>query len=424
MVRRFGQILLLCTALFSLLWTPGCKSNGEEKEEGASGGFRAELECGNPPQLAVFSRETGKRTEAGAVEIPEGKTCDQMEDASDLEKRRLPRTGEWLFFHENSSAIAYRGVFVAGKREGEFRFFNEQGQLTRTIEFHEGQKQGQEIGYFPGGSEWKERGQNAGGKKNGAWEIRAAANSNCLSHGNFRDDEKDGLWEECEQHPQTRAWFIAFRGSYRQGLRDGRAQFLNPEGQVLSEGEFRADTSEACLREPPGGQRANCGKRTGQWRSYYAPGRVSTEGGYNAETGRRSGRWVEYYQSGQKMAEGPREHTRNGLWTFYAKSGAILGQYFFESNDFSPRRAVVYEDGHKVGEGEVAAGLVKYDQERDELKISGMARNGAWRLYGAGGQIVGEGEYAVGKKQGRWRELRNGSWVYVCYMIGRETACQ
>lgn len=417
------QILFgLLTAMVALM-TNACKSDGGEKEEGSAGGVRVELECGNPPRVEVYSRETRKLMEAGAVEIPAGKTCAQLEDAADIEKRRLPKTGEWLFYHENSNVIAYRGVYADGKREGEFRFFNEQSQLTRTITFRAGQKEGPEVGYFPGSDQWKERGSNSGGKKNGPWEIRAAANSDCVSRGAFQNDQKEGEWEECEQNSQNRSYYVAFRGAYRDGLRHGRAQFLGPDGSVASEGQFRADTSAECLQSPPEGQRSNCGKREGQWKFYFPGGRLATEGGYDAATGRRSGRWVEYYQSGEKMAEGPRNHTRSGLWTFYDKSGAILGQYFFESNDFSPRRAVVYEGGRKVGEGEVAAGLVKYDSAGDRLAISGMARNGAWKLYGPNGQMIGEGEYAVGRKQGRWRELRNGAWVYVCYNIGREAAC-
>lgn len=401
-----------------------CKSAQGGAEGENAGPVKVELDCdASPPRLILTSRETGKKTEEGAVELPADKTCEQAEDLADRDLRKLPRVGEWLFYHENSTQIFYRGEFVAGKREGEFRFFDAEGRLNRTIQYANGEKTGLETGYFPGTQEWKERGQNAAGKRTGVWEFRAARDSDCISRGAFESNEKTGPWEECELSDQTRKYYLAFRGSYRNGLRDGPAQMLGSDGAIVAEGRFAADLSPECTANPPEGKKENCGKRTGQWKFYHAGGRLAMTGSYNPATGRRSGVWTEYYRSGEKMAEGPRDHTRNGRWTFYARNGQLIGQFNFEGNDFTPRAAVLYENGRKIGEGPIAVGLVKYDAEKDEIVLSTMVRTGQWTLYDANGARIGEGELVNSRKQGRWQELRQGRWQTVCYMIGRERPC-
>lgn len=412
-------------ALVALALLAGACKSAQGGEEGDNAGpVKVKLDCdASPPRLILTSRETGKKTEEGAVELPADKTCDQAEDLADRDLRKLPRVGEWLFYHENSTQIFYRGEFVAGKREGEFRFFDTEGRLNRTIQYTNGEKTGLEVGFFPGTQEWKERGQNSSGKRTGVWEFRPARDSDCISRGAFESNEKTGPWEECELSDQTRKYYLAFRGSYRNGLRDGPAQMLGSDGALAAEGRFVADLSPECTANPPEGKKENCGKRTGQWKFYHAGGRLAMTGSYNPATGRRSGVWTEYYRSGEKMAEGPRDHTRNGRWTFYARNGQLLGQFNFEGNDFTPRAAVLYENGRKVGEGPIAVGLVKYDADKDEIVLSTMVRTGQWTLYDANGARIGEGELVNSRKQGRWQELRNGRWQTVCYMIGRERPC-
>ena len=63
-------------------------------------------------------------------------------------------------------------------------------------------------------------------------------------------------------------------------------------------------------------------------------------------------------------------------------------------------------------------GLVKYEQKEDRLHTSAIFKNGPWKLYGPGGQLIGEGTFVQNKKHGSWREMVNGRMQTVQYQLG------
>ena len=366
---------------------------------------------------------TAGRTGAvrGPVTPPQGSSCDDVEDLPDDQLRRLAKTGQWEQYHANGRVLA-AGRYENDGRTGEWKQYDDEGQLLRVSNYADNKKHGPEVAYFPGTTQWKERGDYAEGKRTGIWEMRASVNSDCVSRGPYVLGDKDGEWQECGNDPETRQWYIQFRGNYSGGLRSGPGRTYYPNGQVQSEGEHWADTSDECRDSPPQGNPENCGKRTGFWKIYYPDGKLAMTGSYSRSTGLRTGTWTEYYRSGEKMAEGPREHVRNGTWTFWDKNGQILARFVFEDNEFVPARHEAYENGRKVAEGSVNVGLVKYNQETDALEFN-VVRGGVWTFFDANGQSVAEGELMAGKKHGEWRERVNGRWVQNCYMLGRPTEC-
>ena len=361
-----------------------------------------------------YKKDTGDIVQKGPVSLSSGMSCSDAEGLDEKAMLQLPQEGTWTQYYSSGGKLG-EGEYKNDKREGVWTYFNQEGQMVREVMYRDGLQNGEDTLYFPGTRDWKARGKNQNGKKEGRWEERLAADSDCISSGSYHLDQKEGEWIECFK-AEDKSIYRGFEGTYHKGLKDGHALFLHPTGEKMAEGDYRADL--ACLQNPPGGDASKCEKRIGTWKIYHANGKLYSEGSYSSSTGQRSGTWTEYYESGQKMAMGPRSHARQGLWTFWDKNGNIMFQFRFEGNDFSPRYAVLYENGRKSAEGPLSMGLIKYDQEKDAIHTSAIFKNGPWKLYGPGGQIVGEGDFVQNKKHGTWKEMVNGRMQTVQYQLG------
>lgn len=403
---------ILLSAGFLLISLAACKTGSvEDKQPGKI----VDIFCQNSQAVRVhYKKDTGEIVQKGPVALPSGASCSDAEGFDEKQMLQLQEEGTWVQFYSSGGKLG-EGDYRAGKREGMWTFFNQEGKMIREVTYRDGLQNGQDTFYFAGTRDWRSRGQNQNGKKTGTWEERLSADSDCISTGQYSEDEKTGEWKECMKSKDGEI-YLGFEGSYRKGLKDGPATFYHSTGEPMASGEYRADLS--CLQNPPEGDKSKCEKRIGTWKIYHDNGKLFAEGSYNPTTGRRSGTWTEYYETGQKMAMGPREHTRQGMWTFWNKSGQIEYQFRFAGNDFAPKYAVLYENGRKSAEGPLSMGLVKYDQEKDKIHTSAIFKNGPWKLYGPGGQVVGEGTFVQNKKHGTWREMVDGRMQTVEYQLG------
>jgi antitoxin component YwqK of YwqJK toxin-antitoxin module len=414
------SLILACSMCLS--GCAGAQSNGGgDKKTGVS----FTLSCsGGGPILRKLDNESGLALEEGPVQLPAGTDCGSAADMPETQIRKFARHGAWTFYRKGTATPIRKGNYRQGEREGLWEGFDDKGRLDRTISYQNGVKQGPETFFFAGTREWRERGENVADKREGFWETRHTRDGSCITKGVYQADQKNGAWAECSQDPKTRQWYHSFAGGYLDGLRHGPARVFDEKGKLIAEGNYRADTGDDCRKNPPGGRAENCGKRDGAWKIYFPDGKLAMTGSYDPTSGNRSGVWTEYYRSGEKMAEGPRQHTRLGHWTFYDKRGALLFEAKFDGNDFNPRYAVLYENGRKASEGELSIGLVKYDVDKDTVKMSTMVQNGQWILYDpASGRKIGAGEMIAGKKNGKWQEFSGGKTQTVCYMLGRPRTC-
>jgi len=407
-------------------------------------GTKFQIQCnGQQPIRYHYSPETGKRTESGPVQLAKDMSCRQAEGLDEKEMLKLQRQGEWTGFYTESQKPMWTGMFEKNKREGVAVYVNEDGKKTKIVTYKAGSKEGVEEGYFAtGGIRYK--GQNTDNMKTGLWEERGSESTDCVSKGNYSKDEKTGQWQECSQDEKSKNWYISFKGNYSQGLKDGPAEFFHSNGQQMATGSYRADLT--CKENPPPEGVDMCGRRMGHWVVYYDTGKVAADGEYNGATGLRKGNWTEFYISGEKMATGPRNHTRDGIWTFYLKDGKIMGQYGFKGSDNMFNYCILYDAGVKKEEGDCMGGLIKYEAENDALRIGGrIMQNGVWKGYWPNGTksyegnfttgikmgkwkyfsetggLASEGEYRMNKKVGAWKETQNGTLVTLEYDdFGRE----
>lgn len=431
---RTSHVRWLTLSLTMLAVLAGCVSGGTDK---VKPGTKVQLRCVDGKAIRFhYDPESGELTEKGPVLIDKSTTCSKAEDLDEKAMLKLQRDGDWVGLYKGTTAILWKGKYVKNKREGVLEYYDQKGTPGKRITYKEGKKEGPEEGVFKSGAT-RYKGQNADDKKTGMWEERFAEDSDCVARGAYTADEKTGPWDECKQDEESKKWYRNFHGSYAHGLKDGPAEEYHPSGSPSGKGNYRADL--ACKEKPPSEGVEACGKKTGRW-VYLAPnGNTTAEGEYDPATGKRKGNWTEYYASGEKMGMGPRNHTRDGLWTFYGKDGQILGQYKFKGNDFMPNVCVVFEKGVKKEEGNCMSALVKYEPKEDILKINPFLRSGEWKgyhpngskaweggfnlkmkqgkwkYYSEGGAVLSEGSYNMDKKQGFWTETENGRTMTVEY---------
>ncbi len=380
-----------------------------------------------------YDPETGSVVEKGPVQLPKDMNCKKAQDLEEKELMKFQREGKWIQYYKDSTNILAEGENRNNKREGEWRFYDQKGNLTKTVPYKEGKKEGKEITYFAGTKIIKSEGSYINDQKEGEWIFYSDPKHQCISKGMYKQNNKEGEWVECAEDAQTKTWYISFRGNYVKDLKDGLVETYFPNGKISAKGKYKADLN--CKENPPPEGVQFCEKKVGNWIFYFPNGNIMEEGSYDAQTGKRTGLWKEYYTTGKLRAQGNRDHTKTGRWTFFDPSGKMIGQYDFKGNDFMANYCVEFKDEKKIAEGPCTAKMIKYDPEKDTLIFSdGMKqgkwkgfyqngtlawegelimnkRQGPWKIYDETGKLIGEGNYNMDKKIGFWKELVDGKYI-------------
>ncbi len=378
----------------------GCKSVDTNKSKA---GKKVSIECEGEKAIRIhYDPESGSILEKGPVKIPDNMTCRQVEKLDEKDMFKLKREGIWYMYYKNSNSILAEGLNRDNKREGQWKFYDQKGNLTKITTYKDGKKEGPEYGYFPGTNILKFEGINTNDKKEGLWKEYSDINHNCITQGNYKLGQKTGEWVECSQDEKTKKWYISFKGSYYQDLKDGPSETYYPDGKLSSKGKYRADLK--CKENPPPEGEKMCEKKIEKWIFYAPNGNILEEGNYDSQTGKRIGLWKEYYMTGELRAQGNRNHTKEGLWTFFDKTGKIIGQYEFKGNDFMASYCIEFENNKKIQEGSCTAKMIKYEPEKDEIKITQGMKQGLWKGYHSNGKLAWEGELLMGKKNSHWKE--------------------
>lgn len=365
-------------------------------------GKKVAILCENQKAIRFhYDPESGSVTEKGPVELPKGIDCKKAQDMEEKEIIKLKREGKWVQYYKDSTNILAEGENKENKREGEWRFYDQKGNLTKTVIYKQGKKEGKEITYFSGTKIVKSEGININDNKEGEWIFYSDPTHQCISKGEYKENNREGEWVECSEDPETKKWYISFKGKYFKDLKDGPVENYFPNGNISSKGRYRADLK--CKENPPPEGVEMCAKKIGEWIFYFSNGNIMEQGSYDAQTGKRSGFWKEYYASGQLRAQGNRNHTRTGRWTFYDKEGKILGQFDFKGNDFMANYCVEFKNEKKVAEGPCTAKMIKYEPEKDAFKFSDGMKQGLWKGYHPNGNLAWEGELIMNKRQGLWK---------------------
>ncbi|MCS7205493.1 MAG: hypothetical protein NZ853_07335 [Leptospiraceae bacterium] len=145
-----------------LIFVNYCKTTEKsQKKEIKKVEIRCEKEI---PMRYHYDTETGDILEKGPIILPQNLSCDQARKLPENEIMKFQRDGYWYLYHLGGKVMA-EGMNKKNKREGEWKFYDEKGNLIKIILYSDGKKNGKEIGYFAGTNIVRYEGQNQDNKK-------------------------------------------------------------------------------------------------------------------------------------------------------------------------------------------------------------------------------------------------------------------
>ena len=189
-------------------------------EVAARSGLRAGLEATGPgerrDELTAGLDHPGAAAGQGA---PVDGLSEPPSQATDLDGRRGEgsyhrggRQGEWRFF-DQQGILREVGSFSAGNRVGLWRQFASNGQLVQVAEFDDGRREGVWRRFNEAGA-LLEEGQYSASAPEGRW-VRRYSDGSVKERGLYVSGLRDGLWEFFDDlgRPTLRT------GTYRAGGR-------------------------------------------------------------------------------------------------------------------------------------------------------------------------------------------------------------
>ena len=298
-------------------------------------------------------------------------------------------TGVWEFYYETGN-LKMRGILRQNSNYGLWEYFYESGQKSMEGTIDGKLKEGEWKVFYESG-DVKEVGNYVANKREGMWKTY------------FEDGTLRGEIEYKEDH-----------GRYTEYFHSGKVMAEGPKSGARNVGRWRYYTEEGGALQSEGD--FSNGKKNGEWKFYFASGKVSSLGQYKNDE--PDGKWTYYFEDGKISSTGEYvEGKRNGYWNTLSKDGSVkseityrsgTGEYkeFYPSGKLKVKGQIVngkndgkwqyfFEDGKAEGECEFHEGKGIYYgyYPSGTLQTKGLIeddlRIGTWELYEEDGKLSG-----------------------------------
>jgi antitoxin component YwqK of YwqJK toxin-antitoxin module len=265
---------------------------------------------------------------------------------------------------------------------------------------------------------------NAAGLRHGPYAARYS-NGKPKEAGAHDHGNRDGLWTQWRADGST-----ALQTTYSQGVKQGRETAFDTHGERSLEGEYRN------------------GKKEGVWRRYGERGTCVLESTYVADL--KEGRETERYADGSTMKEGAcKGGKRDGRWTYYQRNGRVAAQGMFRADQESGiwkqwdeegrrKNSLEYKNGEAVVvedlpvcpsnairvDHDVHQGSEQYCERtlRQRYGPPMQVRHGPYVLFDANGDVVEQGRYVEGRRDGKWTRQAGNQVLEEVYRNGQVTS--
>ena len=214
--------------------------------------------------------------------------------------------------------------------------YHKNGQLKSKANYKNGERDGLWESYYENG-ELEFKGYYKNGKYDGFWESYYE-NGELEFKGNYNDGEKDGLWEEyLASYPLK-----SNKGNYKDGKKNGlwelhyhvnywEYSYFLRWGETPGGGRGRAEKCEDNRLFCPFYTRQNYkdGKVKGLFEHYRLNGQLLAKGNFNDKG--YDGPWEYYYENGElEIKANYKDGEMDGLWEYYDEDGQLLDKINFQ----------------------------------------------------------------------------------------------
>ncbi len=353
------------------------------------------------------------------------------------------KQGITSYYYFPDSTIFKTIYFVDGREEGLAKEFGEDGRVITLTTY----KKGYVI------SRERINRLDAEKRKQGLWKF-FHENGLVSLEGRFNNDLKDGYFKEYDEKGKllfTTKWIegekqenavelvrlevakdyypngqVMTMQTFRNGIAQGVRREYNEVGEILSGSLFKNGNKVA------DGITRNDGVRDGLWKDYFENGELKAEGSY--DNGVKVGEWKYYYPNGKPEQTGKFNSKGKfiGQWVWYYPSGNILREEHFVNGLADGLMTEFDDEGNIIAEGDYIEGMkegnwiLQYGDHREEGDYSYDLRSGYWKYFNGDGNLIFEGEYIDNNPNGKhyyyWDNgkikdeinyllgLRNGDW--------------
>jgi len=325
--------------------------------------------------------------------------------------------GQFLFWYDKQRIkIKSHKVFINGKRNGKWTFWNENGNIVRTGSYAAGKRDGSYAYYFNDGSK-KEEGAWKKDQRDGLW-VKYSNNGNTQKEGTYSNGKKDGVWTTWndkglmaskylyENNKVIDKWAFKYQfysngnektlKSTRNNKLDGKQTIWHQNGQMKSIGNYTT------------------GKENGDFQEWYENGQMQSK--VNYLNGNMDGAYSEWFDNGQMRQQGSYIDNEFYLTTRWNNEGGILikdgnGKWVGKNAEGRKLWAKEYQDGRLISDWEYKYEYFDNGQIKKESSFQGGQEDGESTIFFEDGKTreVGtwkEGEYLI---TNRWN--KNGNQI-------------
>jgi len=325
--------------------------------------------------------------------------------------------GQFLFWYDKQRIkIKSHKVFINGKRNGKWTFWNENGNIVRTGSYAAGKRDGSYAYYFNDGSK-KEEGAWKNDQRDGLW-VKYSNNGNTQKEGTYSNGKKDGVWTTWndkglmaskylyENNKVIDKWAFKYQfysngnektlKSTRNNKLDGKQTIWHQNGQMKSIGNYTT------------------GKENGDFQEWYENGQMQSK--VNYLNGNMDGAYSEWFDNGQMRQQGSYVDNEFYLTTRWNNEGGILikdgnGKWVGKNAEGRKLWAKEYQDGRLISDWEYKYEYFDNGQIKKESSFQGGQEDGESTIFFEDGKTreVGtwkEGEYLI---TNRWN--KNGNQI-------------
>ena len=325
--------------------------------------------------------------------------------------------GQFLFWYDKQRIkIKSHKVFINGKRNGKWTFWNENGNIVRTGSYAAGKRDGSYAYYFNDGSK-KEEGAWKNDQRDGLW-VKYSNNGNTQKEGTYSNGKKDGVWTTWndkglmaskylyENNKVIDKWAFKYQfysngnektlKSTRNNKLDGKQTIWHQNGQMKSIGNYTT------------------GKENGDFQEWYENGQMQSK--VNYLNGNMDGAYSEWFDNGQMRQQGSYVDNEFYLTTRWNNEGGILikdgnGKWVGKNAEGRKLWAKEYQDGRLISDWEYKYEYFDNGQIKKESSFQGGQEDGESTIFFENGKTREEGTWKEGEYliTNRWN--KNGNQI-------------
>jgi len=289
-------------------------------------------------------------------------------------------TGHWLVFFPAGNLQAMGDYNDAGQREGDWRFYFNNGKLKSVERYKLGKLEGEQDYYFDNGNPSSVENYTAG-KADGLVTAYFYA-GNIRSATRYKMDKKDG---------EARAYYsngnLSSLNNYVNGVLTGESREYYKNGLVKDIQQYSNDKGEGLYQSyNDNGKLSSEGQQSkdkslGEWKFYYPDGKVKETRNYANDN--ENGLHQEYFENGQlSCTYMVKKGKIDGESDYYYKDGKLFSKYIYDDDNV---KSATYFD--KAGK-QLSTSSLK-DNSMDMLVYSIAGFKEAHPFYNRKGVLTG-----------------------------------